>query len=130
MQGTVEDRSLGELFGMLADQAKTLVNQEVALVKAEASEKAKSAGKGVGFLAAGGFVAYAGLLAVIAGIILLVGQWVPMWVSALIIGVIVALVGYLLVRKGLNNLKADNLKPQQTAGSLRENKEWLQEQAR
>jgi len=130
MQGTMEDRSLGELFGALADQAKMLVNQEVALAKAEATEKAKSAGKGVGFLAAGGFVAYAGLLAVIAGIILLVGQWVPMWVSALIIGIIVALIGYLLVQKGLNNLKAENLKPRQTAGSLRENKEWLQEQAR
>jgi fatty acid desaturase len=130
MRGATEERSVGELFGMLADQTKTLVNQEVALVKAEASEKAKIAGKGVGFLAAGGFVAYAGLLAVIAGIILLVGQWVPMWVSALIIGIIVALVGYLLVQKGLNDLKAENLKPRQTAGSLKENKEWLQEQVR
>jgi hypothetical protein len=130
MQGVTEDRSLGELFGMLADQTKTLVNQEVALVKAEASEKAKTAGKGVGFLAAGGFVAYAGLLAIIGGIILLVGQWVPIWVSALIIGAIVALVGYLLVQKGLNDLKAENLKPRQTVGSLKENKEWLQEQVR
>ncbi|MCU0510559.1 MAG: phage holin family protein [Anaerolineae bacterium] len=130
MQGTMEDRSLGELFGLLADQTKTLVNHEVALAKAEAAEKAKTAGKGVAFLAAGGFVAYAGLLAVIAGIILLVGQWVPMWVSALIIGIIVALVGYLLIQKGRNDLKAENLKPQQTAASLRENKEWLQEQVR
>jgi hypothetical protein len=126
----MEDRSLGELFGLLADQTKTLVNHEVALAKAEAAEKAKTAGKGVAFLAAGGFVAYAGLLAVIAGIILLVGQWVPMWVSALIIGIIVALVGYLLIQKGRNDLKAENLKPQQTAASLRENKEWLQEQVR
>lgn len=130
MQGTMEDRSLGELFGLLADQTKTLVNHEVALAKAEAAEKAKTAGKGIAFLAAGGFVAYAGLLAVIAGIILLVGQWVPMWVSALIIGIIVALIGYLLVQKGRNDLKAENLKPQQTAASLRDNKEWLQEQVR
>ncbi len=100
------------------------------LTRPEAAEKAKTAGKGVAFLAAGGFVAYAGLLAVIAGIILLVGQWVPMWVSALIIGIIVALVGYLLIQKGRNDLKAENLKPQQTAASLRENKEWLQEQVR
>jgi xanthine/uracil permease len=130
MQGVTEERSLGELFGMLADQTKTLVNKEVELAKAEATEKAKVAGKGIGFLAAGGFVAYAGLLAVIAGIILLVGQWVPMWVSALIIGIIVALIGYLLVQKGLNDLKAENLKPRQTVASLKEDKEWLQEQAR
>jgi xanthine/uracil permease len=130
MQGVTEERSLGELFGMLADQTKTLVNKEVELAKAEATEKAKVAGKGIAFLAAGGFVAYAGLLAVIAGIIVLVGQWVPMWVSALIIGIIVALIGYLLVQKGLNDLKAENLKPRQTVASLKENKEWLQEQAR
>jgi xanthine/uracil permease len=130
MQGATEERSLGELFGLLADQAKTLVNQEVALAKVEAAQKAKTAGKGVGFAAAGGFVAYAGLLAVIAGIILLVGQWVPMWVSALIIGIVVILVGYLLLQKGLNDLKAENLKPRQTTASLKDNKEWLQEQAR
>lgn len=130
MQGVMEERSIGELFGTLADQAKLLVNQEVALAKAEASEKAKIAGKGVGFVAVGGFVAYAGLLALIAGIIVLVGQWVPLWVSALIIGIIVALIGYLLVQKGLNDLKAENLKPRHTAGSLKENKEWLQEQVR
>lgn len=131
MQGvTTDDRSLGELFGTLADEAKLLVNQEVALAKAEATEKAKEAGKGVAFLAAGGFVAYAGLLAVIAAIILLVGQFVPMWLSALIIGIVVALIGYLLVQKGLNDLKAENLKPRQTAGSVKETKEWLQSQVR
>ena len=82
MQSATDERPLGELFGMLADQTKTLVNQEVALAKAEATQKAKVAGKGVAFAAAGGFVVYAGLLAVLAGIVLLVGQFVPMWVSA------------------------------------------------
>lgn len=131
MQGAItDDRSLGELFGALADETKTLVNQEVALAKMEASQKAKEAGKGVAVLAAGGFLAYAGLLAVIAAIIILVGQFVPMWVSALIVGIVVALIGYLLVQKGLSELKAENLTPKQTVGSLKENKEWLQSQVR
>ena len=130
MLPTTDERSLGQLFSELADETKTLVNQEMALVKAEATQKAKQAGKGVGFLAAGGFVAYAGLLAMIAGIILLVGRAVPMWVSALLVGLVVALIGYLIVQKGLNDLKAENLKPRQTAGSLKENKEWLQNQTR
>lgn len=130
MQPATDERSLGELFGVLADQTRTLVNQEVTLAKAEVSQKAKDAGKGVAFLAAGGFVAYAGLLAIIAAVILLVGRWVPMWVSALIIGIVVVLIGYLLLQKGLNDLKAENLKPRQTVGSLKENKEWLQNQVR
>ena len=78
----------------------------------------------------GGFVVYAGLLAIIAGIILVLGQVVPIWVAALVVGVIVALIGYLVVQKGLSDLKADRLKPQQTMASLRENKEWLQSQAK
>jgi hypothetical protein len=130
MQPATDERSLGELFGMLADQTKTLVNQEVALAKAEATQKAKVAGKGVAFAAAGGFVAYAGLLAILAGIVLLVGQLVPMWLSALLVGIVVALIGYLVVQKGLNDLKPENLAPKQTTGSLKENKEWLQNQVR
>ena len=42
----------------------------------------------------------------------------------------VALIGYLVLQKGLNDLKAENLKPRQTAGSLKENKEWLQNQVK
>ena len=130
MQAATDERSLGELFGVLADQAKTLVNQEVALAKAEAAQKAKLARKGVAFAAAGGFIAYAGLLAVLAGIVLFVGQFVPMWLSALLIGLVVALIGYLVVQKGLNDLKPENLAPRQTTGSLKEDKEWLQNQVK
>jgi hypothetical protein len=130
MQQVMEERPLGELFDDLRDQAKTLISQEVRLAKAELGEKGAQAGKAIGFVAVGGFVVYAGLLALIAGIILVLGQVVPIWVAALIVGVIVGLIGYLVIQKGLNDLKAERLKPQQTMASMRENKEWLQSQVR
>jgi hypothetical protein len=65
MQGR-DDRTLGELFAELAQETTTLVRHEVNLAKVEMSEKASRAGKHVGFLAAGGAVAYAGLLAILA----------------------------------------------------------------
>jgi hypothetical protein len=130
MQEVMDERSLGELFSELKDQTSVLISNEMRLAKAEATQKGKQASKAAGFVAAGGFVVYAGFLAIIAGIILVLSQVVPMWVAALVVGVIVALVGYLVLQKGLSDLKADKLKPEKTMASLKEDKEWLQSQAR
>lgn len=130
MREVMEDRSLGELLNELNNQTRTLISQEVRLAKAEVAQKGKQAGKAVGFMAVGGFVVYAGLLAIIAGIILVLGNVVPIWVAALVVGVIVALIGYLILQKGRNDLNPEKLKPEQTATMMRENKEWLQSQAK
>jgi hypothetical protein len=132
MQGrdSKNDRSLGELFSELAQDTSTLVRKEVQLAKTEMSQKASRLGKDVGFLAAGGAVAYAGLLAVLAGIIVLLGQIIPMWLSALLVGLVVAGVGYFLVRKGLEALKREDLAPRQTIETIKEDQQWAKDQTR
>lgn len=129
MQGR-DDRSIGELFAELAQESATLVRQEVQLAKTEMSQKASRVGKDVGFLAVGGAVAYAGLLAIIAGLIFLLGDldFVPLWLSAFVVGIVVAVVGYFLVRKGLDALKQEDLAPQETINTLKEDKEWAKDQ--
>jgi xanthine/uracil permease len=125
------DRSLGELFSELSRETSTLVRQEVALAKTELTAKASQVGKDVAFLAAGGAIAYAGLLAIIAGIVILIGNQIDnYWLPALIVGLIIAGIGYYLVQKGLSDLKNANLAPEQTIESLKENKEWVQEQTK
>jgi hypothetical protein len=126
-----EDRSIGELFAQLAKETSTLVRQEVTLAKTEMSQKAGEVGKQVGFLAIGGAVAYAGLLAIIAAIVIaLASLGLPWWLSALIVGVIVAAVGYFLVQRGLSALKRQNMAPQQTIDTIKEDAEWVKEQVR
>ncbi|MDP9474688.1 MAG: phage holin family protein [Actinomycetota bacterium] len=127
MQGR-DDRSIGELFAELAQESATLVRQEVQLAKTEMSQKASRVGKDVGFLAAGGAVAYAGLLAILAGVIFLLNAVMPLWLSALLVGIVVAAVGYFLVRKGLDALKQEDLAPQETIDTLKEDKEWAKDQ--
>ena len=128
---TSDDRSLGELFSELTRELTTLVRQEAALARTELTEKAATVGKNVGFLAVGGAVAYAGFLALIAALIVGLGQLgLPWWLSALIVGLVVAGVGYVLVQKGLKALKQVNLAPQQTIETLKEDKEWAKEQVR
>jgi len=129
-QQSKDERSLGELFGDLARDTATLVSQEVTLAKTEMTAKATRVGKDIGFLAVGGMIAYAGLLAIIAGVILLLDEIVPLWVSALIVGVVVAGIGYVLVQRGLTALKREDLTPHQTIESLKEDTQWAKEQVR
>ena len=126
-----DDRSLGELFAELTRELTALVRQEAALARTELTQKAATVGKNVGFLAAGGAVAYAGFLALIAALIIALGQLgLPWWLAALIVGLVVAGIGYVLVQKGLSALKQVNLAPQQTIETLKEDKEWAKEQVR
>ena len=129
MQQTNNDRSLGELFGDLARDMGTLVSQEVTLARTEVAETATRVAKDIAMLAAGGLVAYAGLLAIIAGVIFLVAdRGVPLWLSALIVGAIVAAIGYVLVQRGIDALKQQDLTPRRTMQSLKEDTQWAKEQ--
>jgi len=101
-----DDRSLGELFGDLARDTGLLVRQEMELAKAEMTRSATRVGKDIGFLVAGGAVAYAGFLGILAAIAVGLGQLgVPWWLAILLVGLVVAGVGGLLVQRGLTALR-------------------------
>jgi xanthine/uracil permease len=105
-----------------------LVRQEVRLATAEVTAKAKTAGRYAGIVGAGGALLHGGLLALIAAAVIGLGAAVPMWLSALIIGVVVAGIGYALVRSGLDGMAHLDPAPQQTIDTLKEDKEWLKDQ--
>lgn len=126
-----EDRSLGDLFSELSRETTTLVRQEMTLAKTELTQKATQAGKDVGFLAVGGAIAYAGLLAFVAACILALNLIVHLWwLSALIVAIVVAVIGYAMVRKGLENLRQGNLAPTETLDTLKQDARWAKEQTR
>lgn len=130
-----DDRSLGQLLKELTSETTTLLKQEVDLAKTEMSEKASRLGTNLGSLAMGGGVAFLGALALLAaaiyGLTSILDQFmslgVAVWLAPLIIGLILAAVGYSLVKKALETLKRESLTPQKTTESLQENKEWLKQ---
>lgn len=129
MQERKDDRSLGELFAELARETSTLVRQEMGLARAEMTQKATRVGKDVAFLAIGGAVAYAGVLALLAAVILgLAALGLPAWLAALIVGLVVVVVGYVLVQRGRDALKREDLAPRQTVETLKEDVAWAKEQ--
>jgi xanthine/uracil permease len=125
-----EERSIGELFSHLANETTSLVRQEVQLAKVELGQKAAQVGRQVGLVALGGAVAYAGLLAVIAALILLLGQYISAWLAALIIGVLVMGIGYFLIQQYLTAMKHLDPTPHATVETLKQGKEWIKEQVR
>lgn len=120
MQNKVDDRSLGDLFAALSRETTTLVRQEITLAKTEMTQKATRVGKDVGFLLVGGAVIYAGVLALLAAIIIALGQLgLQWWFAATIVGIVVAFVGYMLIRRGLESLRHEDLAPRHTIDTLK-----------
>ena len=128
MQLQKDERSLGELFSELAAETGTLVRQEVSLAQAELTAKATTVGKNVGFLAVGGAIAYAGVLAILAGIIIGLSYFIPTWLAALLVGVVVGIAAYVLISSALTALKETNLTPEETVESIKEDAQWLKNQ--
>ena len=124
----VEERPLGELFSDLVNETTTLVRNEVALAKVEMTQKVTKVGGNVGSLVIGGAIGYAALLALCAAAILLLDLAMPAWLAALIVGVVVAVVAWILVSKALTALRNMELKPQESVESLKEDAQWIKEQ--
>lgn len=131
MQRMNENRSekpLGELFSDLAAEMSNLVRQEVNLAKVEVGQKAKHVGRNIGYLVVGGAIAYAALLAVIAAIILLLDNVMPSWGASLLVGVVVAGIGWLLIGKAVSALQQTDVTPRETVETLKEDAAWVKQQ--
>jgi len=125
-----EERSIGELFGQLSQDMTLLFRQELQLARAEMSEKISSLTSNLVSVAAGGFVAYVGALALVAALILGLHEVanISPWVSALIVGAIFAGTGYLMLSRGLKELKRVDLAPRRTVETLKDDVQWAKEQ--
>ncbi len=129
MQQNRQERSIGELFADLVRETGDLVRQEIQLAKVEMSQKISDTGKNIGFLVVGGAVASAGLLALGAALIIGLAQLgLPWWLSALLVGLVVAGIGYFLVQKGLSAIKQQGIVPEKTIQTLKEDVEWAKDQ--
>jgi hypothetical protein len=127
----LQERSLGELFAELSRETSDLVRHEVALAKAELSQKAVRVGKDVGFISMGGALAYAGLLTLVAALVIGLAQaGLEWWASALIVGLAVTIGGYISTQKGLAALKREPVAPRETIDTLKENALWAKSQIR
>jgi hypothetical protein len=130
MTTRTDQRSLGDMFADLSRDTKTLIEQEVRLARIELTDAMSRVRRSAILLAAGGFLAYAGLLAAIAAVVLVLIEFgLSPWVGALLGGAVVAGAGLLLIRSGLAGLQ-QQLAPRETIDTLKEDARWLKSQVR
>jgi hypothetical protein len=127
-----EERSVGELFGQLTQDLALLVRQEAQLAKTEMQSKVSRATSDLVSLAAGGIVALIGALALTAAVILLLVDPVGLspWLAALLVGVVMAGVGYVMLKGGLRDLKGIDPAPRRAVESIKEDIQLAKEARR
>ena len=96
----VADQSTAELVQRASEQVSRLVKDEIALAKAELTEKGKHAGIGAGLFGVGGVLALYGIGALIATLIIVFDLFLPLWLAALIIATSLFLIAGILALIG------------------------------
>ncbi len=123
-------KPVGTLLSDLAHEATDLVRSEVALARSEISDKVSQVGTGMESLVTSGVVLLGGFLVLLWALVLvfaeIIAPWTTQaWVAPLIVGAVLALIGYLMLRSATKRLRPANLVPERTTRSLRRDKEEI-----
>ena len=130
-------RSIVDLIKELRDESTTLVRQEIALAKAEMSEKASKAARNAAFLALGGvvtgiaaiFLAATATVAIYLGLVygLELSHANAGWIAPLITALVLGAVGIAHILKGKKGLEEAMTAPDRTIDSLKRDREMITE---
>jgi uncharacterized membrane protein YqjE len=130
-ENELRDRSTGELLKQLSTETTTLVQQEIALLKAELAEKAKPAGIGAGMFGGAGLFGLGAFLTLTAFFVVLLDGAMPIWLAALIVAVVYAAIAAVLGLTGRQKVKeATPVAPEQTMDSVKEDVQWAKTRAK
>jgi hypothetical protein len=125
-----EDRSIPRLIRDFTHETTALLRDEVDLARSEVSEKISQLGRGLTYLGAGALVLFAGLLVLLDAAVVALAEAIPpdqAWLSPLIVGGVVAIIGAIMLMSGRSRFSTAHLKPERTIEETRRNKELLKE---
>ncbi|NVF14287.1 phage holin family protein [Vreelandella maris] len=123
---TSQSSSVGTLVSTVMQEISSLVRNEAALAKTEMTEKTHQAMGAIASIAMAGAVLMGGFLTLLAALVFLLNEVLPPettpWLSALIVGVVVSVIGVMMLKAGQKKLQARNLMPSRTMHSLQSDK--------
>lgn len=124
----VDTSSLATHLSELADETSTLFRKEIELARAEVKESVHRLQRGAVFMGTSGAVLYAGALLMLAAVTLLVAKFIPLWLSAFLVGGLTLGAGYAMFARGKKDVKDTDLVPHRAVRSVREVKTLAVEQ--
>ena len=128
---TGEPPSVASLVGGIISDAERLVRQELTLAKKEIQQEWDKAKMAAGSLLIGLAVMLVAAILLTQMVVELLNQYAfpeHHWASYLVVGAVMAVVGGVLFYAGSKQAGEINLVPPQTAETMKENVQWLQNQ--
>ena len=126
----LREQSMGALFKQLSDDLSTLVHQELALARAEMTEKGKRAGIGAGMFGGAGVLGLYAVGALIAAVIAVLATAMATWLAALIVGVVLAAAAGVVALTGKRKVQeAMPPVPEDSVESVKEDVQWTKTRA-
>jgi uncharacterized membrane protein YqjE len=104
--------SLGQLFSDLSTDFSELVREEIRLARVETMEKVSTVTRSVVSMVAGGLIAYAGLLFLLAMVAILLANVVPFWLATAIVGIVAIVIGAIMIMGGRSALSNMTIVPE------------------
>lgn len=125
-----DDRSLADLTKKLSLDVSALVRSEVALARAEVTERASVMGRGLALVAFGVVFGVIVVSCVVAAAVAALSLVVDVWVAALIVAAVAAVVAVIAVMVGVRALRsAGPPLPLDTVESAKEDVAWVKTHA-
>ena len=120
-------QSWSEILDRIVSNVQEIIRSEVRLAKTEIKEEGQTAAKaGISLVTGAALAFYAGwfiLLCIVYALTLVLAPWL----SALIVGAVLALAAFVALSAGLKRLRTVQ-KPVQTIESVRETVQWVKNQ--
>ena len=122
------DRSAADLVRDIISNVQEMVRSEVRLAKAEVREEVDRTISGAKKLGVGAVAGLFALNFILWGVVLILGNVMPMWAATLVMGVALGAVAGVLLMKAKSEVHVP--KPQKTIDNVKENVEWMKNQTR
>jgi hypothetical protein len=113
-------RSLPDQFASLLADLSRLFRNEIALATAEIGQQFAQLARGSALLVAGGLIAHAGVLALVAAAVYGLRLAMPDWAAAAVVGGVVFGVGVVLALVGRARIRRVDAVPHRTVEAVRE----------
>jgi hypothetical protein len=112
--------SVRALLRRLVTDTTELISNEFALARSECTAAAVAARHALAVAGVAAAMLLGGILAVIAGTIMLLMRWMPPWLAAMGIGIVLAAAGLLLLRRMQRGADLDDLRLIRTRQSIQD----------
>lgn len=125
-----EHNTVPNLVRQLTSDVTSLFTKEISLARSEMRESVKDAKTGLASMTGGGVVLLAGMIVLLMAAVYGLATVLSLWLSALIVGGVVTIIGFIMLKSGQSKLKAGSFKPDRTMHEMQKDREALKHEMR